>query len=101
MSEKRVIKPFQLIVRDVFHLSDGSTVFVGPLEGGGNTLTPCMAELQVQGESPTSIHLAWRRMPGNLPKGYRVVCTLDAVDLTSDAVKTKRCKLILRSEVEL
>ena len=91
------ISPMQLLIEDVFHISYGYTIFVGPPIDTDLTGSEWRCKLLVDGEEiqeftayPTS------PFPGN--KERTSILTRDKVDISSDFVKHHKCILVCNQQ---
>jgi hypothetical protein len=85
-------RPFTLLVDDFFHFADGSTVFVGTLQGGDSVIVPAEVDIFIGGALLGRIQLTEERMPGPAIRGKRIVVTHDPVN--HSALRAGPCVLV-------
>lgn len=76
-------------VEEIFRFDDGSTLFVGTVEG--DVELPALASIFVDGELLGIVKLTERRMPGPAKPHLQVVVTRDPIDLLR--IKSGTCML--------
>lgn len=86
---------FTLLVSDVFHFQDQSTVFIGTLISGDKVIVPSKVKIYLDQEMLVEVTLQGERMPGDrLPKNSVIVYTQESVDLEREAIKKHECRLV-------
>jgi hypothetical protein len=85
---------FSMKIVDLFHFSDGRTVFVGPATSEPKFVRACKCELLVDSELRSVIQIEGEMMPDrNLKEGYRSVSTRDAIQLDKELLAMSDCRL--------
>jgi len=90
---------FEMLVADVFHLSDGRTVFAGKVLTGPNRISKGRCTLLVNGEERASFQIEGEMQFSPNSSDSRAISTLHDVALSSDEVKSyPNIAVILRGE---
>lgn len=85
---------FEMMIAELFRLSDGRTVFVGHVEGETKFIRPCQCELLMDGVRKALVAVEGEMIPeGRHPAGFRSVATRDAIALDTQQVATSDCRL--------
>jgi hypothetical protein len=74
---------FTMTVVDTFHLEDGRTVFVGPVETGAKAIPPCDCELLVDDEVMMSLRIDGEEIPKGRKTSDRSISTSQQLNLAS------------------
>lgn len=74
---------FTMTVEDTFHLEDGRTVFVGPVETEAKAIPPCDCEIVVGSEIKTSLRIEGEEIPKGNKTPDRSVSTSERINLAS------------------
>jgi hypothetical protein len=86
---------WEMRVREVFRLSDGRTVFVGPMTSDPPFVTSAVCDLIVEGapvgDVAVSEDLPERREPSS--SGDRALSTHDDLDVTAQTVRDRDVRL--------
>jgi hypothetical protein len=90
------IPAFTFVVDEVFAFSGGVTAFIGRVitDPAPGVLTPCDAEVIVDGKSMGMLRLVAERMSGPRYPSARTVETHNAVDAAS--IRGRKCLLVHR-----
>jgi hypothetical protein len=99
-----LIMPFKMVVEDVFHLSSGYAVFVGPVEGEVKLISKCACDLYVSGVKHGTIQVVGEDMIGFgnreaakrewRESKRRAIRALEPVNLDGVSLSKDRCELI-------
>ena len=74
---------FVMTVVDTFHLQDGRTIFVGPIETEAKVIRPCDCEVLVGDEVKASLRIDGEEIPMEKKAPYRAISTSQRLDLAS------------------
>jgi len=72
---------FTMTVSDTFHLEDGRTVFVGPIEAEAKAIPPCDCEILVGDEIKASLRIDGEEIPKGKKTPDRSISTSQRIDL--------------------
>lgn len=86
-----------MTVENTFHLEDGRTVFVGPIETQSNGIPPCECEIVVGGEIRASLRIDGEEIPKGNRTPNRSVSTSERIDLAKYGIGRRGYKI--RSKV--
>ncbi len=76
---------FEMHVEDVFHFTDGRTVFIGSITGGAKFIRRCRCELLLDGVVVQILEIEGEMIPsGQSATESRSVSTLEPVALTNE-----------------
>lgn len=90
---------FEMLVSDVFHLSDGRTVFAGKVLSGPSRINKGSCTLLVNGEERASFQIEGEMQFTPSSSDSRAISTLSDVALSSDEVKSHpNIAVVLRGE---
>ncbi len=73
-------------VVDTFHLEDGRTIFVGPIETEMKDIPPCECEILVGNEIKSSLRIDGEEIPKGKQVSDRAISTSQRIDLASCGV---------------
>ncbi len=87
---------FQMKILDIFYLSSGFVIFVGPVIGTKQLLRKkYKLNLLINGVFETTIETSGEWIADRRhPLGHRSISTLDDISLTSEFVKENDCMLL-------
>jgi hypothetical protein len=74
---------FVMTVVDTFHLEDGRTVFVGPIETEAKIVPPCDSEILVGNEIKASLRIDGEEIPKGKNTSNRSISTSQRINLAS------------------
>lgn len=79
-------EPFRMLIQEVFHFENGSTIFVGEVVEGPEKISAGMYDLSVGGQSIGKIKIDCERSRGRVPN-IRSVETSQELKFDSDSLK--------------
>ena len=79
-------EPFRMLIQDVFHFKNGSTIFVGKVVEGPKEISAGTYDLSVDGRSVGAIKIDCERSRGRVPN-IRSVETAQELAFDSDSLK--------------
>ena len=74
---------FTMTVTDTFHLEDGRTIFLGPIETEMKVVPPCDCEILVGNEIKVSLRIDGEEIPKGKHVSDRAISTNQQIDLAS------------------
>ena len=90
---------FEMKIVDVFHFSDGRTVFVGHISGKPKYIRPCKCDLLIDGVPKAQFQIEGEMISDSQSaQGFRSISTCAAVPLDKNATARSTC--VLRSSGE-
>jgi hypothetical protein len=84
---------FTMTVADTFHLEDGRTVFVGPVETDAKVIPPCDCEILVGDEIKASLRIDGEEIPKGKKTPNRSVSTSQRFDFASFGIARSGFKI--------
>ena len=79
-------EPFRMLIQEVFHFENGSTIFAGEVVEGPEEISAGMYDLSVDGQSIGAIKIDCERSRGRVPN-VRSVETSQKLVFDSDRLK--------------
>ncbi|MEM6610909.1 MAG: hypothetical protein AAF652_01385 [Cyanobacteria bacterium P01_C01_bin.72] len=85
----------EIKISDIFHLQTGATVFAGLIIGEKEIFKDNKMQLWIDNKEYQTVNITGEMlMDRKHPLNHRAVSTYDAIELTSDFVRSHECKLI-------
>jgi hypothetical protein len=87
---------FRMTIKDIFRFRDGTTVFVGPINGPSCFVSSCECQLYVDGTLRQDIYIEGEMIPDRPhAAGYRALSTKDSVEMPTSEICTRESYLML------
>lgn len=87
---------FRMWIKDVFHFSDGTTVFAGNVLEGPKFIHAGQFELLLDGKRLGLVNLDGERMSGAGQPGMRSISTTQALEFDPGQMKEHEASFVLR-----
>ena len=89
----------QMQVADIFHLSDGRTVFVGEINDAQSHIGKMQCQLSIDGENIFNFEIGGEMHFKPKMTSHRAVSTRKDISITSDDAKTKHVIIDFISDI--
>jgi len=98
MADQLVQRPFTLLVRDIFHFNDGTTILDGSIiEGAPGPIGKCVCHVVLDGNEAGVIQVDGEMIPersqGPHPEGFRSLVSHDLVPIRRETLLDQDCRL--------